>query len=307
LPILKKPFIKFASAIGLLVLLFAALLAWALSASLRGRLVARIDLRRGHFVFLTYGLEPPERSEIARLLRERYGIELRTVAGDIVSNNLVSYVSAYNEVMDATIRQTFGHDVYKECAEAAYKIGSAPAVAPSPKPIKDVYSVEDLVASRQAFAHTMVKVSGCFWSDVGSVIDNAESLLKQCGRAWPTPSDVHDQRVLDDYKDFYDHVISVENAERVHSMNWLKLHVRDPGDLEALKRLRIEELLFDYDKKRNSQAWQTLLKGRSLNDSLTDYGSEVVLLGQFETSSSHGYSTELILVDVLSNKATTTR
>lgn len=76
--------------------------------------------------------------------------------------------------------------------------------------------------------------------------------------------------------------------------------------MEELKGLPIEELLFDYNEKRNSHAWQKLLKG---NDTLTDYGSEVVLLGQFETSSWHVAPTSngLILVDVLSNKATTTR
>lgn len=177
-----------------------------------------------------------------------------------------------------------------------------PVAAQSPKPIKEVYTVEDLVANPQDFAHTMVKVRGCFWSDIGSVTDNAESLLMQCGRTWPTRSNAYDQRP---YKDFYDHVISVDDAER-YQMDRLKLNARE---LEALKDLPIVEPLFDYDEKRNSQAWQKLLKGRSLNDSLADYGSEVVLLGQFETSlwqvapTSNG----LILVDVLSDKATTTR
>ena len=186
-------------------------------------------------------------------------------------------------------------------AQLTLRVPGVPVAARSPKPIKDVYSVEDLVANPQDFAHTMVKVRGCFWSDVGSVFDNAESLLMQCGRAWPTPSNVYDQRP---YKDFYDHVISVDDAR--DQVNWLKLNARE---LKALKDLPIAEPLFDYNEKRNSQAWQKLLKGRSLNDSLTDYGSEVVLLGQFETSlwqvapTSNG----LILVDVLSNKATTTR
>jgi hypothetical protein len=123
-PILRKPFVKLVSVIGLLLLLFAGLQAWSASAAIRVRLAARLDLRRGHYAFLTYGLEPPERREIARLLRDRYGIELRTVAGDIVSKDLESYVGSYNEVMDATITRTFGHDVYKECADEAYKIGS---------------------------------------------------------------------------------------------------------------------------------------------------------------------------------------
>ena len=76
-------------------------------------------------MYLTYGLEPPERSEIASLLRERYGIELRTVAADIVSKDLVSYVSSYNEVMITATDTKFGHNVYKECADAAYKVADS--------------------------------------------------------------------------------------------------------------------------------------------------------------------------------------
>jgi phosphoglycerate-specific signal transduction histidine kinase len=102
---------KLASVIGLIALLFAALLAWSLSAPTRGRLTARFDSKRGHYIFLTFGLEPPERREIARLLQERYGVKLRTVAGDIVSEDLVSYVRSYNEVMDAATNRKFGHDV----------------------------------------------------------------------------------------------------------------------------------------------------------------------------------------------------
>lgn len=185
-------------------------------------------------------------------------------------------------------------------AQLTLPVPGVPVAARSLKPIKDVYSVEDLLANPQDFAHTMVKVSGCFWSDVGHVTDNAVSLLKQCGRAWPT------SRVQRDYKDFYDHVISVDDAELRYQMNRLKLDARDPDELEAWKGVPIEELLFDYNEKRNSQAWRKLLRG---NDTLTDYGSEVVLLGQFETSSWHVAPTSngLILVDVLRNKATTTR
>ncbi|GAC1617865.1 MAG: hypothetical protein NVS9B13_05040 [Candidatus Acidiferrum sp.] len=65
-------------------------------------------------------------------------------------------------------------------------------------------------------------------------------------------------------------------------------------------------LLFAYDEARNSQAWQKLPSGYGI------VGSEVVLLGQFETSANGfghlgAYPNELILVDVLSNKPTTTR
>ena len=106
--------------VGLVALLIATLTVWSLSASPRGRWKAQSDLRQGHVALLTYGLEPPQRRVIARLLRERYGVELRTVAGDIVSEDLTAYVRAYNEVMQTAINNKFGHDVYKECAEQAY-------------------------------------------------------------------------------------------------------------------------------------------------------------------------------------------
>jgi hypothetical protein len=107
------------SAIGLVALLLAALQAWSLSASTRGRLAARFDLWQGHYAVLAYGLEPPERSEYARLLRERYGIELRTVAGDIVTRTFVSYADAYNEISVAASKRKFGNNVFNECYEAA--------------------------------------------------------------------------------------------------------------------------------------------------------------------------------------------
>ncbi len=113
---------KLASVIGLAALLLAIFQTWSLSSSARGRFAANLDLRRGHYIFLTFGLEPPERHAIARLLGERYGIELRPVAGDIVSKDLVSFVSSYNDVMLAATNTKFGHNVYKECSDAAYKV-----------------------------------------------------------------------------------------------------------------------------------------------------------------------------------------
>ena len=107
--------------VGLVALLVAISYAWSLSASVRGRWKAQSDLRSGHLTLLTYGLRPPDRPPIAGLLPERYGVELRTVAGDIVSEDLTSYVRAYNEVMQTAINGRFGRDVYKECADEIYR------------------------------------------------------------------------------------------------------------------------------------------------------------------------------------------
>jgi hypothetical protein len=44
---------KLTSVIGLIALLFAALQAWSLTAPTRGRLTARFDSNRGHYILLT--------------------------------------------------------------------------------------------------------------------------------------------------------------------------------------------------------------------------------------------------------------
>jgi hypothetical protein len=75
--------------VGLLILGWL----WSLSASIRGNLAARIDLLRGQYHVLGYGLPSSSRPEYARCLRERYGIEFRTVAGCIVSDSLIPYVN----------------------------------------------------------------------------------------------------------------------------------------------------------------------------------------------------------------------
>jgi hypothetical protein len=108
---------KLTVAIGLVTLLVVL---W-LSASIRGRLVAHFDVVRGHYKVLSYGLPVSWRPEYVRLLRERYGIEHRAVAGCVVSESLVSYVHGYNAVSTAAVNRKFGHDVFEECAEDARK------------------------------------------------------------------------------------------------------------------------------------------------------------------------------------------
>jgi hypothetical protein len=93
--------------------------AWSVSAPVRGRFVARIDVRRGHYQVLGYGVADRSRSEYARCLRERYKIEYRTVAGCLVSESFVSYVKAYHSVVTEAANRKFGHDVFLECAAEA--------------------------------------------------------------------------------------------------------------------------------------------------------------------------------------------
>lgn len=107
--------------IGSIVPLVALAIAWSMAAPMRGRMAARYDVGHGHYRILAYGLPPGWRSEYARLLKEEYGIEMRTVALCIVSETLRSYVDSYDEVSTAAANHKFGHDVFNECAEAARK------------------------------------------------------------------------------------------------------------------------------------------------------------------------------------------
>ena len=94
---------------------------WGPFATIRGSLAARVDIHRGRYQVLGYGLPSPSRPEYARCLRERYGIEFRTVAGCIVSDSLISYVNGYHSVVAESTTQKFGHDVFEECAKEANK------------------------------------------------------------------------------------------------------------------------------------------------------------------------------------------
>ena len=94
----------------------AGMVGWDLSASIRGQLVARFDVGRGHYEVLMVGLPVEWRPEYVRLLRERHGIEDRVVAGCIVSRSLSAYVEGYNGVSMRAANHKFGHDVFRESA-----------------------------------------------------------------------------------------------------------------------------------------------------------------------------------------------
>lgn len=110
---------KAAWVLGILGLVVCADLSREYTAPMRGRLAAHFDVWRGHYVVLAYGLPSPWRPQYAQLLRDRYGIEVRTVAFCIVSKTLRSYADSYDAVSEAAANQKFEHDVFKESAEVA--------------------------------------------------------------------------------------------------------------------------------------------------------------------------------------------
>ena len=109
------------AAVTVLAFLFAGFLGWGLSARTRGKIMAHFDVARGHYAILICGLSAESLPETARLLRQRYGIELRVVAGCIVTKPLVAYVDGYNMVSMAAAGRKFGHDVFETTMRDAGK------------------------------------------------------------------------------------------------------------------------------------------------------------------------------------------
>lgn len=86
---------------------------------MRGALVAHYDISRGHYQILGYGLPAPTRREYVRILKTRYGVEYHAVAGCIVSQQLVDYVDAYDEVSMSAAQRKFGLDIFKKASTEA--------------------------------------------------------------------------------------------------------------------------------------------------------------------------------------------
>jgi hypothetical protein len=112
-----KIFVSLA-AIAALILLSVL---WNMSASVRGRLDAQVDLAFGHYKVMGYGLPGPEREGYVRLLHARYGIEFEKLADCIVSASLVNYAHAYNVVSVAAIEKKFGRDTLQNTFEDAQR------------------------------------------------------------------------------------------------------------------------------------------------------------------------------------------
>jgi len=85
-------------------------------AHLRGTLAARWDISHGRYRILTYGLASLDRGEYARTVRDRYGVEIRTIAGCRVDDSLVDYARGYDVAMKAALQQHYKRDVLAEAA-----------------------------------------------------------------------------------------------------------------------------------------------------------------------------------------------
>lgn len=79
-----------------------------------GRKEAAADLRRGRLTILTYGLPAPWSLALMEGLHRDHGIELRPVAGCIVTTEQMRYVEEYNEVMERHLTAIHGEAFFDQ-------------------------------------------------------------------------------------------------------------------------------------------------------------------------------------------------
>jgi hypothetical protein len=145
--------------------------AWDASAPIRGTLLARFDLARGHIALLAYGLPPGYSDEYTRLLKERYTIERRQIALCLVSRSLIAYADSYNRLSVAAAKAKFHHDVFSETAQDAQRIWlhSTPDFSPQRR-VQYLFSwIPDTPRNRACFLSLKPGIS-------------MENVVTQCGR-----------------------------------------------------------------------------------------------------------------------------
>jgi hypothetical protein len=93
-----------------------------------GEKEAKNDLGQGKLAVESYGKPVIFRETYQKLLKQRYGIEVRTVAGCAVDDQIAGHAEGYNKAMNAEIQKRFGADVFertlKEAGEIHRKSGS---------------------------------------------------------------------------------------------------------------------------------------------------------------------------------------
>jgi hypothetical protein len=98
----------------------AAILAWCFAAPITGYCIAQYDTSKGHFELQYYGIYRGWDERCAELLKERYGVIHRPVAGCVVSHWTSGYVGGYDGVVFGKLEKKYGKNVLRECDAQAY-------------------------------------------------------------------------------------------------------------------------------------------------------------------------------------------
>jgi hypothetical protein len=84
-----------------------------------GRREAHADIRAGRLILRNYGFAAGVVGPYAQLLKERFGVQQRAVAGCVIDAELAAETRAYNDVMKAEIEKRFGAGVLETLRKEA--------------------------------------------------------------------------------------------------------------------------------------------------------------------------------------------
>ncbi|SRR6266496_3214980 len=87
-----------------------------------GTAEAKKGIARGSPKLKAYGLPMPSAEYYAMLLNSKLGIHQETIAGCVVSEDLVKYTVAYNAVVEKYAKQKFGDNIFDQIMAEAQQL-----------------------------------------------------------------------------------------------------------------------------------------------------------------------------------------
>jgi len=89
-------------------------------ASKKAREMARADFARNvHRIFVAG--KPSGRIPSEEYLTNKYGVQVTSIAGCLISDGIAGAIDGYNSIMKPLLNGKFGHDIFKEAEEAGRK------------------------------------------------------------------------------------------------------------------------------------------------------------------------------------------
>lgn len=87
-----------------------------------GRADAEKDIRANILAIERFGLPAVWDREYSQILKEKYHVQVRPVAGCVVNADIIGHAKGYNEVSRPEIERRFGADVFEKAQKEAAKL-----------------------------------------------------------------------------------------------------------------------------------------------------------------------------------------
>ena len=90
------------------------------SASKKASKIAETDFTQNRYRIFVAG-KPLAANASDDYLTNKYGIQVTSIAGCLISNGIEGAIEGYNSTMKPLLNRKFGHDIFKEAEEAGRK------------------------------------------------------------------------------------------------------------------------------------------------------------------------------------------